>query len=76
VAQAGLPASDYDFHLYRDELARHATQAGVGFVDLTATLEAEQAKGKPLGFNQDPHYAGAANRLIGSALYYNLLGAR
>jgi hypothetical protein len=73
LASEGLPASDYDFNLYRDLLRRHSARTSTRFVDLSAMLQAEYGKGKPLSFLQDPHYNAETNRLIGKALYSALL---
>jgi hypothetical protein len=73
LASKGLPASDYDFNLFRDLLRRHSARTSTQFVDLSAMLQAEYGKGKPLSFLQDPHYNAETNRLIGKALYSALL---
>lgn len=73
VALSGRPADSYDFEHYRDALREQSARAGVLLVDLTAVLQAEHAKGAPLGFMQDMHYNVAAHVPIAQALYHEIV---
>jgi hypothetical protein len=74
LAMTGRGPAGYDFEHYRDALRRESARAGVQLVDLTGVLQAEHAKGKPLGFSQDMHYNAPAHLPIARALVEGILG--
>lgn len=69
----GTRAEQYDFRRYHDLLADHAAQRSIPLVDVTPTLAAMRAGGKPMTFLQDPHYNPEANHAIAEALAAALL---
>lgn len=73
LALAGRRAEDYELGHYREALRRQSERAGVRLVDLSAPLQAEQAKGKRLGFMQDMHYNAEAHGVIAEALHGEIL---
>lgn len=70
----GARPSDYDFDRLRALLRRQGQRGKVTVVDLTDVLQAEHARGKPMGFLRDMHYNALSHEVIGRALHDELLG--
>ncbi len=70
----GASPADYDFDRFRDLLRRQSRRGQVTLVDLTAVLQAEHDKGRPMGFLRDMHYNASSHEVIARALHQGLLG--